>query len=89
MTTVKLPAFSEVGIPWFEDRVVRRLLVDLQVGRHAGCTAFRTKDGRVEVGTLMGPTRRWRGESRLWGVHVKRGGLVMWWPLDGTVWVNV
>lgn len=85
MSPVLLPEVPDDGSLRLQVVADARLYVRLMVGRYAGCTAFRTHEGRVEVGTLMHPTQR--GGSR-WGVHVKRNGLVMWWPLDGTVWVN-
>lgn len=75
MSPVLLPKVPDDGSLRPQVVADARLYVRLVTGKYAGCTAFRTKNGRVEVGTLMLLTQR--GGSR-WGVHVKRGGLVMW-----------
>ena len=89
MAPVRLPEIGDGEILRTPDPYTGRLMVELILGKHAGCTAFRAKDGRVEVSTVMSPISRSRGGSKAWGLQVVRRGLVMWWPLDGTVWLNV
>lgn len=85
MSALRLPVCT-TGVPMRASDVAdAQLYVHLMIGRYAGCTAFRTHRGRVQVGTLLLPVRR----GTRWGVQVSRNGLVVWWPLDGTVWVNV
>lgn len=87
MTAVRLPVCTYRAPVRATDVADARLHVGLVVGRYSGCTAYRTHEGRVQVGTLLLPTQR--GAAPRWGVQVKWNGLVVWWPLDGTVWVNV
>lgn len=87
MSAVRLPVCTTPVPVRATDVADARLHVQLMVGRYAGCTAYRTREGRVQVGALLLPIRR--GTSPQWGVQVSRNGLIMWWPLDGTVWVNV